>query len=676
MRPQQQPGLRDRLRFHNWPIATKLLAASLGLAIIPLLIAIAITGSVSSDALTRQTRISLSRLSYSVAQRITQALTDKQGLLQVAAGDPTVAELLTAPSPEARATLQGDGQQAIQNLLSASSAIDVVGLYNATGMAMAHSDPGLVGRDFSTRDFVKAGLAGEAYTSPYRVDAASDTPGLNLSAPVLKGDQVVGAIAVRVKGSFIIGMLEDALSAAGQDIAESERTAVQAYLVNPQGIVVGQSTDAGWLYHTLVNADTPELRDQIATLRPLGLACPDGATQCEANQKVPRAPEPIPAAHPLGETLLQGLRADEGGSYRYCRPTNPAAAASDCSGNWHIVGFSPVRVLSGSQTAAGANLLMAVVDIPEDVFLQSVSRQRALGLGITAVIALLALLASLLLAAALAKPISRLATISQEIEADKPFQPEQLADLASHKDEVGHLARVYTNMVVALRARMAELRTIHEIGRTMNTSVQLPETLDYVATAIRQVINYDAVEICLYEQNLTQMVVHLAVGGEPVGEPPQAHAVDQGLLARMMQAQAGVLVSDIQAAPEADAGIQRTWRQIAPRAFLGVPLVAKGQVIGSIELVHREPGAFNQDNLRILESIAVQAAVAVRNAQEVLERESKLKQEIQELHIEINEAKREKEVQSIVGTEYFQRLREKARRLRGAGREPSEPGRS
>ena len=100
MRTQKRPGLRERLRFHNWPIATKLLIVSLGLAIIPLLIAIAITGSVSSEALTRQTRISLSRLSYSVAQRITQTLTDKQGLLQVAAGDPTVAELLTAPSPE------------------------------------------------------------------------------------------------------------------------------------------------------------------------------------------------------------------------------------------------------------------------------------------------------------------------------------------------------------------------------------------------------------------------------------------------------------------------------------------------------------------------------------------------------------------------------------------------
>ena len=672
MRSQQGSGLRDRLRFHNWPIATKFLVVSLGLAIVPLLIAIAITGSVSSDALTRQTRISLSRLSYSVAQRITQTLTDKQGLLQVAAGDPTVAELLTAPSPEARAALQGDGQQAIQNLLSASSAIDVVGLYNTTGTAMAHSDPGLVGRDFSTRDFVKAGLDGKAYVSPYRVDAASDTPGLNLSSPVMEGGQVVGVIAVRVKGSFITGMLADALSAAGQDVSQSERTAVNAYLVNQQGIVVGQSTDAGWLYHTLVNADTPELRDQIATLRPLGIGCPDGLTTCEATQKVARVPVPIAAARPLGETLLQALRADAAGSYRYCRPESPdaAAGASGCRGDWHIVGFSPVRVPSGAQTAAGANLLMAVVDIPENVFLQSVTRQRALGLGITAVIALLALLASLLLAAALAKPISRLVTISQEVEADKPFQPERIADLASHKDEVGHLARVYSNMVVALRARIAELRTIHEIGRTMNSSIQLPETLDYVLTAIRHVVKYDAAEICLYDKDVSRMVARLTVGGELIGDPPRSHAVDQGLRARMMQTQAAVLVSDFQDTPEAD--VQRTWQQVEPRAFLGVPLVAKGQVIGSIELVHREPGAFNQDNLRILESIAVQAAVAVQNAQEVQERENRLKQEIHELRIEIDEAKRAREVESIVGTEYFQKLREKARRLRGADREPSE----
>ena len=111
-----------------------------------------------------------------------------------------------------------------------------------------------------------------------------------------------------------------------------------------------------------------------------------------------------------------------------------------------------------------------------------------------------------------------------------------------------------------------------------------------------------------------------------------------------------------------------------PRAFLGVPLVTKGQVIGSIELVHRQPGAFNQDNLRILESIAVQAAVAVQNAQEVQERENRLKQEIHELRIEIDEVRRANEVQSIVGTEYFQKLREKARQIRTTGRGSSEPG--
>ena len=168
----------------------------------------------------------------------------------------------------------------------------------------------------------------------------------------------------------------------------------------------------------------------------------------------PRCLVPIPAARPLGETLLQAFRTDTAGSYRYCRPASldAAAGASGCGGDWHVVGYSPVRVPSGAQSAAGANLLMAVVDIPENIFLQSVTRQRTFGLGITAVIALLAFLASLLLAAALAKPISRLATISQEVEADKPFQPERIADLASHKDEVGHLARVYSNMVVALES--------------------------------------------------------------------------------------------------------------------------------------------------------------------------------------------------------------------------------
>jgi len=461
-------SLGYRLTFRNWQISTKLLVVTLRLSILPLLVAIAITNRASSNALTDQTRLSLSRLAYSVAQRITQSLVDKEGLLLLAAGDPAVAELLTGQG-QPSAELRTEGQRVIKGLLSASKAVDVVGIYNPKGTALAQSDPNLVGRHFAARDFVKAGLAGENFTSPFRVDAVNDTPGLNLSVPVRKDSGVVGVIAVRVKGAVITSMLSDSLSAQGQDVSEREQAAVRAFLVNEQGIVVGESSNTGWLGQTLLDANSPDLLSRFASARPLGVTCPSGQTGCDPSQKIPGIPEQAMAAQQLGDTLVGALQAGEAGSYRYCRPEVSSAARTgtsdgDCPGGRHVVGYAPVRTPSQTQSprSQSANLLMAVVDVPESVFLESVSRQRAFGLTIAAIIAMVTVVAALLLAGALSRPIKRLAAVSQEVESDKPFEPAGIADLAGSGDEVGREKDVHsivgTEYFQQLREKARRLR--------------------------------------------------------------------------------------------------------------------------------------------------------------------------------------------------------------------------
>ena len=116
----------------------------------------------------------------------------------------------------------------------------------------------------------------------------------------------------------------------------------------------------------------------------------------------------------------------------------------------------------------------------------------------------------------------------------------------------------------------------------------------------------------------------------------------------------------------------RTWTSLHPNSYVGVPLQVKGKTIGAIELVSKEQNGFDADKLRLLESIAMQAAIVIQNAQEVRTRENQLKRKIQELNIEIDEIKRAKQVGEIVESEYFKRLSAQASQLR-AGRSKKEP---
>jgi hypothetical protein len=65
-----------------------------------------------------------------------------------------------------------------------------------------------------------------------------------------------------------------------------------------------------------------------------------------------------------------------------------------------------------------------------------------------------------------------------------------------------------------------------------------------------------------------------------------------------------------------------------------------------------------------LETIALQAAIAIETAQRVEERERRLKEQIAQLRIEIDEAKKARQVAEITETDYFRDLRAKARQLR------------
>jgi len=95
-----------------------------------------------------------------------------------------------------------------------------------------------------------------------------------------------------------------------------------------------------------------------------------------------------------------------------------------------------------------------------------------------------------------------------------------------------------------------------------------------------------------------------------------------------------------------------------------------------------ERGTFESETLnsvtRRRDELGHLARVFQRMAQEVYAREQRLRRELQQLRIEIDEAKKERQVAEITETEYFQDLREKARGLRARfarpGGEPRAPG--
>lgn len=107
------------------------------------------------------------------------------------------------------------------------------------------------------------------------------------------------------------------------------------------------------------------------------------------------------------------------------------------------------------------------------------------------------------------------------------------------------------------------------------------------------------------------------------------------------------------------------------RSLICAPLTSKNEPLGAVVLVSQVPVTYTAGDLKLLTTLASQAAPAVEHAliyektlREAQEREERLRQQVQELRIELDEARQKEKVAEIIGSDYYQRLRDRADSLR------------
>lgn len=723
------------LRIRHWRLTLKLSLVMLIISLIPLLLATAISTNTSSDALaqqaelsaealtqqtgrasemlTQQTRINIARLAYSTAQRIEQFLIDNLLFIKMASNDMRVIRFLSAQTPAAQQAEFDGVLRLINNVIESSlppngdiTTIDLMGITDSTGIFQIHNLVSSIGRDFSDREFFKVPVEeGVPYTETIKIGRTTGVPGINVGSPVWNetGD-IIGVVVTRIRPEYISTILESTLEIESTDIRLEDREAIDIYLLNEYRLIMSHTdSDSPWLFRSLGNPTQEEL-DTIINESVLGGVCPDGSLTCGNDvERITREPLPISTMQEVGETLDAAMSTGESGALRYCRPSDLDASAieGDCAnGDWHVMGFAPVYDPYTAAEEDAQALFMVVVDLPEQLFLAAIEEQRAEGqlivqrqrnqgeeaveeqrtLGgiIAAVMGAIAVFTSILVARTVARPIGKLANAATRIERNEAFEPVEIADLNAQGDEIGNLSRVFSAMVMALRARMAELETIYEIGTNITSSVDLTPTLFYIVEALSRVIPFQAAEVSLYDKDSNKMVMHVQSGMDATGQTTvsrREYSLHEGLLGVLTSSDNGVLINDV-----ASANIElenRGWNSLPPRAYMGVPLKVKNELIGAIELVSTSPQGFSEDNLRVLQTIVIQAAVAVQNAREVQSRERKLKQEIRKLQIEVDQARKNQQVQEITETDYFQELAQRARNMRrGRSSEADESGTS
>lgn len=298
----------------------------------------------------------------------------------------------------------------------------------------------------------------------------------------------------------------------------------------------------------------------------------------------------------------------------------------------------------------------------------------------------------------IAGPISRLTLVAERIRAGNL----DARAVVESKDETGTLAETFNNMTAQLRQTLLQVRkeknradglldVVIPIGVELASEKNFNLLLEKMLMEAKGFCRADGGMLYLRTEDdqLKYVIVRddsqqIALGGTTGNPVPFAplplHQQDGAPNDRLVPARVAlhgksINLGDAQHALDLDLGDTRVYSDSA-KSLLAIPLKnSKDQVLGVLQLMDaQDPETkqivpFDQNLQEMMESFSMLAVAAL----EAYIREQSLQQQIQQLRIEIDEVKRQKQVTEIVETDFFQSLTEKARLMREQRRGKEKP---
>jgi two-component system nitrate/nitrite sensor histidine kinase NarX len=167
----------------------------------------------------------------------------------------------------------------------------------------------------------------------------------------------------------------------------------------------------------------------------------------------------------------------------------------------------------------------------------------------------------------------------------------------------------------ALQQRTHDLELLNGLGRGLGETLDLPQVLDRVSRAVREVITAAGGSVWLWDEDLPGwLVCQAAYPLDPAGPMSNLRLPPgEGITGWVAQHGESVVASYAPADPRYS---PRLGAQIGfqTHSLLAVPLRARDAIIGVLTAVNKSRGDFDTHDRLLLETLAAAAAIAIENA--------------------------------------------------------------
>ncbi len=159
-------------------------------------------------------------------------------------------------------------------------------------------------------------------------------------------------------------------------------------------------------------------------------------------------------------------------------------------------------------------------------------------------------------------------------------------------------------------AKIKQLTTLHEIGKTLSSTLDLDELLKKALELLRDRFGYPLCLILLFDKAKDELYIKQIIGRsfEEVKDVRFRVGVD-GIVGWVAKAGEPLYVPDVSKDPRYISGLPNI------RSEAAFPLKVRDRVIGVLDIESDEMNGFDEEDLKVLSSLAGQVSISIENAQ-------------------------------------------------------------
>jgi adenylate cyclase len=183
-----------------------------------------------------------------------------------------------------------------------------------------------------------------------------------------------------------------------------------------------------------------------------------------------------------------------------------------------------------------------------------------------------------------------------------------------------------------LRRTVEELRALGEIGRAVNSTLDLETLLTVIVSHAVQITGTDGGAIYEYAPSTQTFELRATQEMEPeLIEALRAHPprLGEGTVGRAAATRQPVQIADIDEDTSYGFRLREMFDRHGFRARLAVPLFREDEIVGALVVRRRLPGSFSSELVELLQTFAAQSVLAIQNARlfrEIQEKSAALEQ--------------------------------------------------